>query len=157
MIILGLDPGTARTGYGVIKTQGGNLTCVDFGCISTPAQMETALRLRFIRKEIISVIYKYKPEVAAVEQLFFTKNIKTAISVAHARGVIIEAVASRNLPIQEYTPLQVKQATTSYGKAEKSQVQRMVKILLNLTEIPQPDDASDALAIAICAAHTCPN
>lgn len=156
MIILGLDPGTARTGYGVVERQGGNLACVDFGCIRTPAQMETALRLRLIRKGVINVIYKYKPEIAAIEQLFFTKNIKTAISVAHARGVILEAVASRNLPIREYTPLQVKQATTSYGKAEKSQVQRMVKILLNLTEIPQPDDASDALAVAICCANTCP-
>ncbi|MFY9457938.1 MAG: crossover junction endodeoxyribonuclease RuvC [Candidatus Spechtbacterales bacterium] len=157
MIILGIDPGMARTGYGIIAKQGNNLTCVDFGCISTPAKMETAPRLRLVRKGIIDVIYKYGPEVAAIEKLFFAKNVKTALSVAHARGVILEAVASRNLPIYEYTPLQVKQAATSYGRAEKSQVQKMVKVLLALKEIPKPDDAADALAIAICCANTCPN
>lgn len=157
MIILGIDPGIATTGYGVIKKVGNNLSCVDFGCVVTPARMETAQRLRLVRKGVMDIIKKYKPEAAAVEQLFFAKNVKTAISVAHARGVIIEVVASENVPLKEYSPLQVKQATTSYGKAEKSQVQKMVKLLLDLTEIPRPDDASDALAIAICCANTCPN
>jgi len=154
MIILGLDPGTAITGYGVIEYEHGRLSCIYYGCIKTSPGLEHAKRFNIIRKELISIIKKYSPDRSAVEQLFFTKNVKTAISVSHARGVVLEALSEHGLPIYEYTPLQVKQAVTSYGKADKRQVQKMVQILLNLKETPKPDDAADALAVAICCAHS---
>lgn len=154
MVILGLDPGTAITGYGIIKKEGNNLLCVDFGCITTLKGLETATRLQSLHKELTSLIKKYRPDYAAVEQLFFAKNAKTAITVSHARGVALQALAASGTPIWEFTPLQVKQAVTSYGRAEKIQVQKMVKLLLNLEEIPEPDDAADALAVAICCANT---
>lgn len=155
MIILGLDPGTAATGYGILeKLEADKLTCLAFGCIETPAGLEQAARLGQIRKAIARLIEKYEPSLAAVEQLFFTKNIKTALAVAHARGVLLEALHAHHIQIYEYTPLQVKQAVTGYGKAEKLQMQKMVKALLSLPTIPRPDDAADALAVAICAAHT---
>lgn len=154
VIILGVDPGTAATGYGIIKREGGNLVCVSFGCIKTPAGIEPAMRLQQVRAKLLNIIKKYKPDIAAVEQLFFTTNAKTAISVAHARGVVLETLVSSGITVSEFTPLQVKQAVTSYGKAEKIQVQKMVKILLNLETIPKPDDAADALAVAICCANT---
>jgi len=154
MIILGLDPGTAITGYGIIKKEGGSLLCIDFGCITTPKGLEAATRLQDLHKELLNLVKKHKPDYAAVEQLFFAKNTRTALSVSHARGVALQAFASFGIPISEFTPLQVKQAVTSYGRAEKSQVQKMVKLLLNLEEIPKPDDAADALAVAICCANT---
>jgi len=154
MTILGLDPGTATTGYGVIEYERGHLSCVYYGCIKTPVGLEPAKRFNLIRKELVSIIKKYSPDRSAVEQLFFTKNVKTAISVSHARGVVLEALSAHGLPVYEYTPLQVKQAVTSYGKADKRQVQKMVQILLNLKETPKPDDAADALAVAICCAHS---
>ncbi len=154
MIILGIDPGIAITGYGIIRKERDALTCLDFGCIRTPAGLDMAERLKMLSAELKSVIKKHKPQSAAIEKLFFTTNAKTVISVAQARGVALETLASYGVEIYEYTPLQVKQATTSYGKAEKSQVQKMVMLLLGLKDIPKPDDAADALAIAICCANT---
>lgn len=155
MNILGLDPGTAITGYGVIKKENNVLACVTFGCIKTEAYLNAAERLMLLKRELANIISIHKPDAAAIEKLFFTTNAKTAISVAQARGVALEILASSGVTIHEYTPLQVKQAVTGYGKAEKIQIQKMVKLLLNLNEIPKPDDAADALAIAICCAHTC--
>lgn len=154
MTILGLDPGTATTGYGIIKKETNSLSCICFGCIKTSSELGPAERLSLIRKELIFLIEKYNPDRSAVEKLFFTKNVKTAISVSHARGVILETLNAHFLPTYEYTPLQVKQAITSYGKADKAQVQKMVRVLLNLKEVPKPDDAADALAVAICCAHS---
>ncbi|MFA5967398.1 MAG: crossover junction endodeoxyribonuclease RuvC [Patescibacteria group bacterium] len=183
-IILGLDPGTATTGFGVVKDTKGQVEYVDCGCIITtlksisPARKATlsvageparnapvttsqmlagaggpAERLLTIQKSLEILIKKYQPDILAVEKLFFTKNITTAISVAEARGVILVTAAKHNLEIAEYTPLQVKQTLTGYGKADKQQIQRMVKSILKLQSIPKPDDAADALAIAICAVH----
>jgi crossover junction endodeoxyribonuclease RuvC len=157
IVILGLDPGTATTGYGVIKKEANGLSCISFGCIKTPAGLELAKRFTLIREGLVSVIKKYNPDYSAIEKLFFTKNVKTAISVSHARGVVLEALNEYTLPIYEYTPLQVKQAVTSYGKADKIQIQKMVRVLLSMKEIPKPDDAADALAVAICCAHSVHN
>lgn len=153
--ILGIDPGIADTGYGVIqKDKSGNLSCIDYGSIKTKAGTEMAGRLEIINKELAKIIKKYKPNLIAVEQLFFCKNAKTALIVGQARGVVMLTASQNKIPIVEFTPLQVKQAVSSYGKASKMQVQKMVKLLLNLNEIPKPDDAADALAIAICAANS---
>ena len=154
MIILGLDPGTATTGYGLIKKDGSDMTCLEFGCVTTRPGLDDATRLRMIREKLARIIKKYKPGLASVEKIFFTTNAKTVISVAQARGVALEVIASSNIPILEFTPLQIKQAVTSYGMADKSQVQKMVKILLALPEPPKPADPADALAAAICAATT---
>ena len=154
MIIAGLDPGIAITGYGIIKKERDALVCLDFGCIKTPVGLSAPQRLTLLKKSLVSVIKTHNPEVAAVEKIFFATNAKTAISVAQARGVALETFASLGVEINEYTPLEVKQAVTSYGKADKTQVQKMVKFFLNLKEIPKPDDAADALAIAICCANT---
>jgi len=157
MIILGIDPGTAITGYGVIeklKVQSQKLKVIDYGCIKTTADLSTAERLAKLYEELDALIKKYKPGIVAVEDIFFFKNLKTAIKVSQARGVILLTIAQNKIPVAEYTPLQIKQAVACYGRAEKIQVQRMVKILLNLEEIPKPDDAADALAVAICCAHT---
>lgn len=158
MIILGLDPGTAITGYGIIQKEGGTLVCGRFGCMKTLAGHDPAERLHVLKDQLSRIIQTTKPDSAAIEKIFFTTNAKTVISVAQARGVVLETLARFGIPIHEYTPLQVKQAVTGYGKAEKMQVQKMVKTLLRLDEIPKPDDAADALAVAICCAHTsCPN
>jgi len=154
MIILGIDPGTATTGYGVIEKEASRLKMIKYGCIITKAREETAQRLKIIDRELIKLIKKYKPQAIAVEDIFFFKNVKTVIKVSQARGVILCATARQNIPLYEYTPLQVKQAVTSYGRAEKRQVQRMIKLILNLKEIPKPDDAADALAIAVCCANS---
>jgi crossover junction endodeoxyribonuclease RuvC len=155
MTIMGIDPGIARMGYGFVSPDKmGKLCCIDFGYIKTPPGLETPKRLKLLREGLESITRKYRPEVAAIEKLFFTTNAKTAISVAQARGVILETLASYGIETREYTPLQVKQAVTGYGKADKLQVQKMVATLLRLEEIPKPDDASDALAIAICAANS---
>lgn len=156
MVILGIDPGTATTGYGIIEEGQGTLTLRAFGCISTSPHIEDAQRLKQIRRELSKIISRHKPDLAAVERLFFAANVKTAISVAHARGVILETIASAHINIFEYTPLQVKQAVTGYGSADKSQVKKMVKVLLKLDKSPRGDDAADALAIAICCAHSRP-
>jgi crossover junction endodeoxyribonuclease RuvC len=157
MIFLGIDPGIATTGYGIIEETRGDLTCISFGCIKTPAKLEQSERLRQIRSEITKLIKNFEPSAAGVEQLFFAKNVKTALSVAHARGVVLETLATFGVVIHEYTPLQVKQATTSYGQADKGQIQNMVRVLLKMTVTPKPDDAADALAIAICCANSSKN
>ena len=153
MIILGIDPGTATTGFGAIKKTK-KLSLIAYGCITTSADLSTADRLNKIHKELSSLIKKYKPNIVAVEDIFFFKNLKTAVKVSQARGVILLTAAKAKIRITEYTPLQVKQAVACYGRADKAQVQKMVKTLLNLKEIPKPDDAADALAIAICCAHS---
>lgn len=153
MIILGIDPGFARTGYGVVEEKNKNLRMLDYGCISTPAGFIFEKRLEKIREKLVRLIKKYTPSVCAVEKIFFCKNTKTAIDVGQARGVVILTAAEKNLKIIEFTPLQVKQFITGYGKAEKGQIQKMVKILLGLKEIPKPDDAADALALAIAGSN----
>lgn len=153
MIILGIDPGTATTGYGVIEKDN-NLKMIDYGCIKTTTDYSTAERLNILDKELFKIIKKYKPNKIAIEDIFFFKNVKTVIKVSQARGVILARAAKTKMQIIEYTPLQIKQAVTSYGRADKNQVQQMVKLLLNLKQIPKPDDAADALATAICCANS---
>jgi len=152
-IILGIDPGIATTGFGVIKIEKNKLNLVDYGCIKTMAGAPHALRLRQINQDLQTIIKKYRPKVVAVEKLFFCNNVKTALVVGEARGVVMLTLCQNNLPIHEYTPLQIKQAVSAYGKADKKQVQKMVKLLLKMDKIPKPDDAADALAAAICAAN----
>ncbi|RLC38867.1 crossover junction endodeoxyribonuclease RuvC [Candidatus Falkowbacteria bacterium] len=154
-IILGIDPGIADTGYGVIKKdKQGKLTCLDYGSIKTKAKLSLPDRLEIISQEINKLIKKYNPRLAGVEQIFFCKNVKTALVVGHARGVVLLTIKQNNLEAIEFTPLQIKQAVSTYGRASKMQVQKMVKLLLNLKEIPKPDDAADALAAAICTANS---
>jgi crossover junction endodeoxyribonuclease RuvC len=153
MIILGIDPGTAIIGYGVIKGPK-KLEIIDYGCITTTPDFSTAERLGKLHVELEKLIKKHKPDIVAVEDIFFFKNLKTAIKVSQARGVILLTIAEAKIKVAEYTPLQIKQAVACYGRADKNQVQKMVKVLLNLKEIPKPDDAADALAIAICCANS---
>ncbi len=154
MVILGIDPGTAITGYGVVAHEGNHLKKIAFGVIRTTPEQEMAERLSLLYQELSEIILRYHPETMAVEELFFNKNVRTALAVGQARGVIMLAAQHAKLKIAEYTPLQVKQAVVGYGRAEKNQVQEMVRMLLCLTEIPKPDDAADALAIGICHAHS---
>lgn len=150
MIILGIDPGTAITGYGVIeKKEKGILSCIAYNCIYTSKEDSAPERLRVLENELISVIRLHNPDIMAVEKLFFTKNIKTALPVSEARGVILLTAAKHKIPIHEFTPPQVKMAVTGYGRAEKKQVQAMVAKILSLPEIPKPDDAADALGVAL--------
>jgi len=152
-IILGIDPGIADTGYGFIKVNGSRLECLTYGSIKTPAKKDLSLRLQILHKELSALIKKYKPERAAMEQLFFNKNVKTALIVGQARGVALLTISLANVPVIDFTPGQVKQAVSAYGQASKLQVQKMVKLILNLKELPKPDDAADALAVAICGAN----
>jgi crossover junction endodeoxyribonuclease RuvC len=155
MLALGIDPGTATTGYGlVLETEAGSLLVVAYGVIQTPSDMPMPERLLELFRELRQLILLHRPGCGAVEKLFFEKNVRTAISVGQARGVALLALAEAGLQIGEYTPLEVKQAVAGYGGADKNQVQQMVKALLDLDEIPRPDDAADALAIAICHLHT---
>lgn len=149
-IILGVDPGIADTGFGLIKKTGVNLSLITYGSIKTKAGQDPEKRLKIIFQDLQKIIKNHRPDVIAVEQLFFAKNAKTAMSVSQARGVILLAVANAKTPLVEFTPLQVKMGLTSYGKASKQQVQEMVKTVLGLKSIPRPDDAADALAIALC-------
>jgi len=150
MTILGIDPGTERTGYGVIlKQRAKQLQCVTYGCITTSRDKQRGERLVLLEKGVSQLLKTYKPEVLAVESLFFFKNLKTVMSVSEAKGVILLAAARAKTPVYEFTPLQVKAAVTGYGRAEKKQVQRMVKEILGLQEVPKPDDAADGLGIAI--------
>ncbi len=153
MIILGIDPGIAIVGYGVINYEAGRFSVIDYGAVTTKAGMKLSDRLRNIYEDIHILIERFHPDVCAIEELFFNTNVTTGIAVAHGRGVIMLAATVQNLPVYEYTPLQVKQAVTGYGRADKAQIQRMVKSLLNLPAVPKPDDVSDALAVAICHAH----
>lgn len=154
MIILGIDPGYAIVGIGVIEHKGNRFRTLEYGAITTKAGIDTPLRLKKIYQEIKLLIEKYKPDAVAIEKLYFNSNQKTAIDVAQARGVLVVAAVNFDVPVYEYTPLQVKQAVTGYGRADKHQIQSMVKMMLRLNVIPKPDDAADALAIAICHAHT---
>jgi crossover junction endodeoxyribonuclease RuvC len=151
---LGIDPGTAITGYGFVEGDGDSLTLTTYGAITTPADMPLAQRLQQIYRELRALISEWQPETAAVEELFFSKNARTALAVGHARGVALLALVDAGLPIQEYKPAEVKQAVAGYGNAPKQQVQGMVQLLLNLDGIPRPDDAADALAVAICHFHS---
>ena len=158
VLILGIDPGIADTGYGLInKDTKGNLKCITYGSIKTQSKTEMTDRLFIINKELNKIIKKYRPKIIALEQLFFCKNVKTALTVGQAKGVIMFTSRQAKIPLNEFTPLQVKQAVAAYGQASKVQIQKMVKLLLNLKEIPKPDDAADALAVAICAAHSLTN
>jgi crossover junction endodeoxyribonuclease RuvC len=153
MIILGIDPGTAIMGYGLIEQKGNHLSALAYSCWRTPAHSSLTERLLMLYAQIDPFLREHPPDHMAVEELFFSRNTTTALSVAHARGVVLLAGAQRGIPVYEYTPLQVKQAVVGFGRAEKTQVQQMVKRLLGLDEIPKPDDTADALAIAICHAH----
>lgn len=154
MRILGVDPGTAITGWGVVEGDGSELNLVAAGVITTSAGTPLPQRLQIIYRELTLLIEEWQPESSAVEELFFSKNAKTALAVGHGRGVALLALANANLSIAEYKPLEVKQAITGYGGADKWQIQQMVKLLLSLDEIPRPDDAADALAVAICHLHS---
>lgn len=148
--ILGIDPGTATTGWAIVEEVKKNPRLIACGCVNTSKINSDAERLVEIGKDLASLIKKYKPDEAAIEDLFFFKNLKTAITVAQARGVILYEIKKNRIPLFAYTPLQVKQALTGYGRAEKKQIQIMVKNILKLAHIPKPDDAADAVAIAIC-------
>jgi crossover junction endodeoxyribonuclease RuvC len=154
VLVLGIDPGTAITGYGLVREDETGLTLVDYGVITTAAGQPLPVRLQAIYEGLAAVVRESQPEQAAVEELFFSRNVRTALSVGHARGVALLALANAGLPIHEYKPLEVKQAITGYGGADKQQVQEMVRLLLNLDHLPQPDDAADAVAVAVCHIHS---
>ena len=151
MLVLGIDPGTATTGYGLVReTDQGGLVAVDYGVILTPARQQAEKRLLLLYERLLEIIHLHRPDCGAVEKLFFQKNVTTAIAVGQARGVTLLALAQCGLPVAEYTPLEVKQAVSGYGGADKLQVQMMVQAILALANLPRPDDAADALAIAVC-------
>ena len=155
MVILGFDPGIATLGYGVIQTEKGKKPqMLDYGIVSTPKDENIAVRLAMLEKGVKQIIDKFKPDEVAIEELFFAKNVKTGIAVAHARGVVLLTCIKECGRIYEYTPLQIKQALTGYGRAEKKQIQAMVKMFLKLNAVPKPDDAADALAVALTHAQT---
>ena len=155
MRVIGIDPGTATTGFGLVEeTRNGDLSVVAYGVITTPAKTPMSERLLLLYQKLNEILTLHQPNLAAVEKLFFQKNVKTAISVAQGRGVAILSLANAGLSVGEYTPLEIKQAVAGYGKADKNQVQQMVRLLLRLDDIPRPDDAADALAVAICHLHS---
>lgn len=154
MRIVGIDPGTARIGWGLIEGSKQNYQMIRYGCIETEKTKQPHHRLQEIYQEVYGLLTTEQPDQVVVEQLFFARNVTTAMAVGQARGVILLAAAQANLPVFEYTPMQVKQAVTGYGRAEKAQIQTMIKMLLKLKEIPKPDDAADALAIALTHGYT---
>lgn len=154
MVILGIDPGYAIIGYGVLEYDGRKFRTVGFGAITTTSDMEFNDRLTTIYRDMCTVLDTYRPDCMGIEKLYFNTNQKTGIDVAQARGVILLSAAQRNVSITEYTPLQVKQSVVGYGRAEKKQVQEMTKKILGLSAVPKPDDTADALAIAICHGHS---
>lgn len=154
MRVLGIDPGIAIMGFGFIDQAGHRLVPVQYGSIRTDAGVPTEQRLRQIYDAVCAILDKYRPDAVAVEKLYFKKNVTNAFSVGQARGVLLLAVAQRGIPVGEYTPMQVKQAVAGYGGAEKRQVQEMVRMFLKLPDVPKPDDVADALAVAICHAHS---
>ena len=154
MIILGLDPGTATIGFGVIESDRQNHRLLDYGCIKTNAGVPLAERLKQIYNDLQTIVKQWKPKAIAIEEVFFSKNVKTAIHVAHARGAMMQQLAVGSHQIAEYKPQEVKAAVCGYGKAEKKQVQKMVQMILEMDELPFPDDAADALALAICHANS---
>ena len=155
LLILGIDPGLAKTGYGLVEMNGNKFSLKNYGLITTSSDKTDVKRLEIIFSEVNKIIEKYNPEQMAIEELFFNKNVKTAIRVGQARGVLLLCGARGGLKVDEYTPLQIKQAVVGYGRAKKHQVQQMVKALLNLKNIPESDDAADALAVSICHGHSC--
>ncbi len=154
MVVLGIDPGYAIVGYGIVEFNGMNFNTIAYGAVTTKSKTYFPQRLETIFKEIDVIIKKYKPDALAIEKLFFNTNTTTAIDVSQARGVILLSAQLNNVPIFEYTPLQVKQSVTGYGRAEKKQIMEMTRVLLNLKSVPKPDDTADALAMAVCHAHT---
>lgn len=154
MIILGIDPGYAIVGYGALEYNGNKFKVIEYGAITTDASMDMFDRLKSIYDDLNEVIHRVKPDFMAIEELFFNSNQKTAINVAQARGALLLAAMNNGVKISEYTPLQVKQAVAGYGRADKNQVQQMVKLLLGLESVPKPDDTADAVAIAICHGHS---
>ena len=155
MAVIGIDPGTALTGYGIVEElPDQSLQVIDFGVIRTESTDKPEIRLRKIFSQLNEILSLHKPETGAVEKLYFQRNTRTAMSVGQARGVAILCLAEAGLSVSEYSPVEIKQAVVGYGKASKNQVQQMVKTLLNLQEIPKPDDAADALAVAICHIHS---
>lgn len=154
MRILGIDPGTARMGYGIVEDAGGSRErAVTYGCLETPPHMLAEVRLQTLYRGVVDLMLTYKPQALAVEELFFGRNVTTAIHVGQARGIVLLAAADNGVPVREFTPMQVKMSVTGYGRADKPQVQQMVRTLLGLREVPKPDDVADALAVAIAALH----
>lgn len=153
MIVLGIDPGTAATGYGLVERTGSRLRAIDYGCLETLPTQPPAVRLLLIHQAIVELIETHRPTLLGVERLFFNRNVQTAFAVGQARGVVLLAAAQAGLPVFEYGPHEVKMAVTGYGRAGKDQVQRMVQVVLGMPSLPRPDDAADALAVAICLAH----
>jgi crossover junction endodeoxyribonuclease RuvC len=154
MKILGIDPGYAILGYGIVEMKGGRFTALCYGAVSTDAGTALPERLKYLYAELMDVIARHDPDAASVEELFFNSNAKTALLVGQARGAAVLACVNSGLAIYEYTPLQIKQGLTGYGRADKAQMQTMVKTILRLDETPKPDDAADALAAAICHGHS---
>jgi crossover junction endodeoxyribonuclease RuvC len=153
VIVLGIDPGTARLGYGVVSRVGSKLEMIDYGCLETINDRAPEQRLLFIHEGLSELIVKHRPDAVGVERLFFNKNVQTAMAVGQARGVVLLVAAQHGLPVFEYGPHEVKLAVTGYGRAPKDQVQRMVQLVLSMSQLPKPDDAADALAVAVCTAH----
>ncbi|NLK73244.1 MAG: crossover junction endodeoxyribonuclease RuvC [Clostridiales bacterium] len=154
MRIIGIDPGFAILGYGIIEINGSKIKTIEYGAITTPSDMPMPDRLKTIYSNLSNLITEYQPQEASIEELFFNKNTKTALMVGQARGAVILACANNNLEVFEYTPLQIKQALVGYGRAEKMQIQVMIKNILNLDTVPKPDDIADALAAAVCHANS---
>lgn len=153
MIILGVDPGSRVTGYGVIRTDGQRHECLTYGCIRRPSERDLSQALRNIYDSLDAILDQYHPDAVAVESLFHAVNVKSALVLGHARGIVLLCAAMHDLPLHEYSPLEIKKAVVGYGRAEKAQLQQMAKLLLNLKEIPEPHDAADALAVAVCHVH----
>jgi crossover junction endodeoxyribonuclease RuvC len=156
VIVLGVDPGTAATGYGIVERTGNRLRAVDFGCFETTPAHALPARLMEIHRAMAELIEEHRPAYVGVERLFFNRNVQTAFAVGQARGVVLLAAAQAGVPVFEYGPHEVKMAVTGYGRADKGQVQRMVQAVLGMDVLPRPDDAADALAVAICVAHAQP-
>jgi len=154
MLVLGIDPGFAIVGFGLVESAGGRQRLVQYGAITTPAGMDFPLRLLDIDRDFTTLLEQFHPDCVAMEELFFNTNVTTGIGVAQARGVLVMEAAKHGLPVFEYTPSQVKQAVVGYGKAEKNQVMQMTMRLLNLSQVPKPDDAADAIAVALCHARS---
>jgi len=157
MIIIGIDPGTAITGYGIVKKDKNCLKCLEYGCIRTDSILPQGERLKKINSELNKLIKKYRPEVMAVENIYFFKNLKTAMPVSQSKGIILFTAAKKKIPVYEFTPPQVKMTITGFGRASKKQMQEMIKVIFKLEKIPKPDDAADALSIAVCCANALDN
>jgi crossover junction endodeoxyribonuclease RuvC len=154
VLVLGIDPGLATTGYGLVRETESGLQAVAYGVVTTLAKHPLPQRLQQLYRELSALLQQYRPDEGAIEELFFSRNVRTAMSVGQARGVVLLALADANLPVADYTPLTIKQAVSGFGAADKVQMQTTVKMLLHLESIPRPDDAADALAVAICHLHS---